>query len=139
MFRPISAIKYIFACLILFGLSNAFCSEPEVSTSSKEIPSLKGIGLDKRVKVLGALFLIFAPIGAFAYNKNRQGSLNTESKIKIIEKRALDQNTSILLVEVSGTTLVLSKTTNGISLIKEISTTNIASSNNNISLVANES
>ena len=147
MFKMRALFKYTLVILALFSQGSVFAIETDPTTSTSEMTQLKGFGLDKRVKVLGALLLIFAPIGIFAYNKNKQGSLGKESRINILEKKALDQNSSILLVEIHGTTLLLSKTSTGISLIKEVS--NLAENQTtkepdfptlkNVSLVSNQS
>ena len=149
MFMPFTIFRYLTVLLALFCQSQVFAIETDTISTTQDLSNLKGFGMDKRVKVLGALLLIFAPLGLMAYNKNRQVSLSKESKINILEKRSLDQNSSILLVEIQGTTLLLSKTSTGISLIKEVPTTptdtNIAhedkpySPSKNVSLVSNNS
>lgn len=147
MAKQRAVLKYAIVLLALFSQGLALGLEPSTENTPPEVMPLKGFGLDQRVKVLGALLLIFAPIGLFTYNKNRIGSSGKESKINILEKKALDQNSSILLVEIHGSTLLLSKTSSGISLIKEVAhvTENLAleekaiPSSKNVCLVSNNS
>jgi len=117
---PHSYFKFLFATLILLSQAPVFGMENSVASTPQEAISTKGFGLDQRVKIVGAILLIFAPLGLLAYQKNRKGTIGKESKINILERKSLDQHSSIFLVETLGTTLLLSKTSAGISLIKEV-------------------
>lgn len=147
MFKPYSVFRYLIVLFAITYQSQAFCIETDSKSNPQAMSNLKEYGLDKRVKIMGAILLIFAPLGLMAYNKNKQGTLGKESQINILERKSLDQTSSIFLVEIQGTTLLLSKTTAGISLIKEIYTSspNLTWNENptpavkNVSLVSNNS
>lgn len=102
-------------------------------------------GLDKRVKIMGALLLIFAPIGILAYHKNKGKINGSESLINILEKRTIDPTSSLILVKTYERTFLLGKSAEKISLLTELNLKENGSNeseysnfaNNNLSLISN--
>jgi len=141
----LKAILHLLTLFCLFCMTSSINAEetakPEEIFKSNKV----SFGLDKRVKILGALCLIFAPIGLFAYKKNRINSPAKGSQLKVLEKKSLDQNSSLILVESLGSVLLISKSGSQISLIKDYKGEIDSSSNSshevdpysNLSLIAN--
>ncbi len=141
----LKAILHLLTLFCLFCMTSSINAE-ETAKPEEIIKSDKvSFGLDKRVKILGALCLIFAPIGLFAYKKNRINSPAKGSQLKVLEKKSLDQNSSLILVESLGSVLLISKSGTQISLIKDYKSEMNLNTNSshevdpysNLSLIAN--
>ena len=92
MFKPYSVFRYLIVLFAITYQSQAFCIETDSKSNPQAMSNLKEYGLDKRVKIMGAILLIFAPLGLMAYNKNKQGTLGKESQINILERKITPKN-----------------------------------------------